>query len=86
MVPPRRISPAARARRALLFDVLAAIALAVLVLSVAAGLGVVGFFGLPLLVLGLLWVGLESLRPRVRRWKTTRHPLPDGGQGGRPRA
>lgn len=63
------ISPGARARRALLFDALAAIALAALVLSLAAGLGVVGFFGLPLLVLGLAWIGIERLleRPGVRR-------------------
>lgn len=58
---PLRISPAARARRALLFDALAAILLAVLVLSLAAGLGVVGFFGLPLLLALLLWIGGERL-------------------------
>jgi hypothetical protein len=63
---PRRISPGARARRALLVDVVAAAALAALALSLAAGLGVVGFFGLPLLVLGLLWIGAERLRRRVR--------------------
>jgi hypothetical protein len=63
---PRRISPAARARRALLADVLAAVALAVLALNLAAGLGVVGFFGLPLLVAGLLWIGLERLLGRLR--------------------
>jgi hypothetical protein len=67
----RRISPAARARRALLFDSLAAVALAALVLSLAAGLGVIGFFGLPLLVVLLAWIGLERLvlrrRERPRR-------------------
>lgn len=69
MARPRRISPAARARRALLMDVLAAVVLAVLVLSVAAGLGVVGFFGLPLFLAGLLWIGAERLlaRGRARR-------------------
>lgn len=61
-----RISPAARARRALLFDLLAALALAVLVLSLAAGLGVVGFFGLPLLLLLALWIGAERLAQRRR--------------------
>lgn len=66
MAWPRRISPEARARRALLFDVLAAIALAILALSLAAGLGVIGFFGLPLLVAGLLWIGVERLRGRTR--------------------
>lgn len=69
MARPRRISPAARARRALLVDAIVAIVLAALVLSVAAGLGVVGFFGLPLLLAGLLWIGAERLlaRGRVRR-------------------
>jgi len=65
-VGPRRISPGARARRALLFDTLAAIILAGAVLNLTAGIGVVGFFGLPLLVLGLVWIGLERLIVRVR--------------------
>ncbi len=66
---PRRISPGARARRALLIDTVAAVVLAAIVLSVAAGLGVVGFLGLPLLLLGLLWIGTERLvvRNRSRR-------------------
>lgn len=63
---PRRISPQARARRALLFDFLVALTLAVLALILAAGLGVIGFFGLPLLVAGLLWIGVERLRGRNR--------------------
>jgi hypothetical protein len=62
----RRITPGARARRALLADSIAAIALAALVLSLAAGLGVVGFFGLPLLLAGLLWIGAERLLARRR--------------------
>jgi hypothetical protein len=70
-VGPRRITPGARARRALLFDTIAAIALAVLMLSLAAGLGVVGFFGLPLLLLGLLWIGIERL---LRRRRESRAP------------
>jgi hypothetical protein len=60
-----RISPAARARRALLFDSLAAVALAALALSLAAGLGAIGFFGLPLLIVLLLWIGTE-------RWASSR--------------
>jgi hypothetical protein len=63
----RRITPGARARRALLVDSLAAIAVAALALSLAAGLGVVGFFGLPLLAIGLLWIGGERLLRRVRQ-------------------
>ena len=62
----RRISPAARVRRALLFDSLAGLALAALALALAAGLGVVGFFGLPLLLALLLWIGIERLVRRAR--------------------
>jgi len=66
MRAPRRISPAARARRALLVDLTAAVVLAAVVLHAASGLGVVGFFGLPILLVGLLWIGVERLRARVR--------------------
>jgi uncharacterized membrane protein len=66
MARPRRISPEARARRALLADVLAALVLAGLALNLAAGLGVIGFFGLPVLVLGLAWIGIERLVRRRR--------------------
>ena len=66
MIAARRISPAARARRALLADSLAAIALAAVVLELASGLGVVGFFGVPLLLACLLWIGLERLFSRLK--------------------
>lgn len=66
MASSRRISAAAQARRALLVDAIAAVVLAVVALSAAAGLGVVGFFGLPLLLLGLLWIGAERLIARSR--------------------
>jgi uncharacterized membrane protein len=61
MFLPQRISAEARSRRDLLFDVVAAIVLASITLAVAAGLGVVGFFGLPLLLVGLVWLGVERL-------------------------
>ncbi len=64
---PRRITPGARARRGLLIDVILAAILALLALELTAGLGVVAFFGLPLLLLGLLWIGLERLVSRIRR-------------------
>lgn len=67
----RRITPGARARRALLADSALALVLALIVLELTAGLGVVAFVCLPLLLLGLLWVGgerlLRRLRPRRRR-------------------
>jgi hypothetical protein len=59
------VTPGARARRALLVDLFAAAVLAALALSLAAGLGVVAFFALPMLLLGLLWVGLERLLPAL---------------------
>ena len=63
---PQRITPGARARRALLIDVIVAALLATLVLSLAAGLGVVAFFALPIFLLGLLWIGIERLARRLR--------------------
>lgn len=62
----KRITPGARARRALLIDAIAAALLATLVLSLAAGLGVVAFFSLPIFLLGLLWIGIERLVRRLR--------------------
>jgi hypothetical protein len=61
---PREISAGAAARRALLADLLIAIAIAVVVTSLAAGLGVVAIFALPTLLVVLLWIGVERL---VRR-------------------
>ncbi|HVO54178.1 MAG TPA: hypothetical protein VMT37_07185 [Solirubrobacterales bacterium] len=71
--PPRNVSPGARARRALLVDAGLAAALAALALALAAGLGVVAFVALPLLLLGLLWIGIEAgLRRARRRWRRRR--------------
>lgn len=61
------MTPGARARRALIFDVVAAALIAALVLSLTAGLGVVAFFALPLLLLVLLWIAVEQLVLRLRR-------------------
>jgi uncharacterized membrane protein len=64
---PRRISPGARARRALLVDIVLAAILATALLVATAGLGVVAFFALPLLAVGLAWVAVERLVRRLRR-------------------
>lgn len=64
---PQRITPGARARRALLIDAIVAALLATLVLSLAAGLGVVAFFALPIFLLGLLWIGVERTVTAIRR-------------------
>lgn len=63
----RRLTPGQRARRALLVDVFAAAALAALALILAAGLGVVAFFALPLFLVGLLSVAMERGLSRIRR-------------------
>jgi hypothetical protein len=57
----RQLTPGARARRALLVDMILAAIVAAIALSLAAGLGVVAFFALPLLLIGLLWIGAERL-------------------------
>lgn len=69
---PRDISPAAAARRSLLADFLAALVLALLAITLAAGIGVVGFAAILILLVLLLWLGIEatlrwSLGRRVRQ-------------------
>jgi hypothetical protein len=61
---PRRargLSPGVRARRALAVDVLVGAIIAAIALSIAAGLGVIAFFAVPILLLGLVWIGAERL-------------------------
>jgi hypothetical protein len=71
---PRHVSPAAARRRALLVDVLLGLLIAVAAIIVAAGIGVVGFFGLLGALLLVPWYLLEGLLRRGRR-----RPL-DGGE------
>lgn len=71
---PNRITPGARARRNLLIDAIAAAFLATLALSLAAGLGVVAFFALPILLLGLLWIAIERLVRGLRRRRSVIQP------------
>jgi hypothetical protein len=42
-------------------DLVLGAALAALAISLAAGVGVLGFFSLPVLLVGLAWVGIERL-------------------------
>jgi hypothetical protein len=51
----------------LLIDLLLAVILAALALTLTAGLGVIAFFGLPVLLLGLVWIAVERLVSRIRR-------------------
>lgn len=61
---PRRITPGARARRALLVDSVLALVVALLLLQLAAGLGVVAAIAIPVLLVGLVWIGVERLVSR----------------------
>jgi hypothetical protein len=62
-----------RRRRSLAVDVLLAAAVAGVVLAALPGLGVVAWFALPLLLLGLIWIGAERALTARRR----RAPRPD---------
>ncbi|MGE5408759.1 MAG: hypothetical protein ACM3NV_09105 [Syntrophothermus sp.] len=65
--PPRNVSPPARARRALLLDLCLAALVAIVALQLAAGLGVVAFVALPVLLVGLIWIGVEAVARGVGR-------------------
>jgi len=72
VTPAKRPTPAARERRALALDLLFAALIAAVSLNLAAGLGVVAVFALPVLLLGLIWIGLErragrNSHPRFRK-------------------
>ncbi len=64
---PREISAGAARRRALLFDALAAIAIALLVIALSAGLGIVGVIVLITLLVVLIWSLVEYLLRGRRR-------------------
>jgi len=63
----RRDLAHARARRTLVVDLILAAILAAVALILAAGLGVIAFFCIPILLIGLIWVGIEKLVSRLRR-------------------
>src|SRR5262249_36103320 len=66
--PPRNVSPGAAARRALLVDVLLGLLVGIFALVLAAGIGVVGFFGLLCALVLVPWYLLEGgVRARRRR-------------------
>jgi hypothetical protein len=68
---PRNVSPAAARRRSLLVDTLLGIAIGILAIVVAAGIGVVGFFALLCVAVLIPWYlvegGLRGTRRRRRR-------------------
>ena len=74
---PRDITPGQAARRALLADLLIALAVAVAVLSLTAGVGIAAVIALPTLLIVLAWIGIEALVRRARRRKAD---APAGGK------
>jgi membrane protein implicated in regulation of membrane protease activity len=69
---PHDITPGAAARRALLADLLIAICIALVALLLAAGVGVVGFVALPVLLLLLAWIAIEAVVRSARRRSSRR--------------
>jgi hypothetical protein len=66
---PREISPGTRARRSLLADLLVAIALALLAIQLAAGIGVVGFLAVLTILVLVLWIAVEAAIRKLLRGK-----------------
>jgi hypothetical protein len=77
---PRDISPGTAARRSLLADLLAAIALALLAFQLAAGIGVVGFLALLTILVLVLWIAVEATIHRVARRKRAGRSRHDRGR------
>jgi hypothetical protein len=71
---PRDIRPGAAARRALLADLLIAICIALAALLLAAGVGVVGFVALPVLLVLLAWITIEAVVRGSRQRSSRRSP------------
>jgi hypothetical protein len=68
----RRISPEAAARRAFLVDALCALALAIAVLILCAGLGIVGVIAVLTLLAIAVWFAIEALVHALKRRSTPR--------------
>jgi uncharacterized membrane protein len=65
---PRNITPGQAARRALLADLAIAIMLALVAIAIAAGIGVIGFFALLVLLVVVVWIAAEvTVKALLRR-------------------
>ncbi len=64
---PRDITPGAAAHRSLLADFLIALVLAMFAIELAAGIGVVGFAAILVLLVLLFWLGIEAALRRGLR-------------------
>ena len=66
--------PAVAARRTVMWDLVAAAVIAAVVLALRPGLGVIAWFGVPVLLVGLVWIAFERrLERRGRRRSFLRH-------------
>jgi cobalamin synthase len=64
---PRNVSPAAARRRSLLVDVVLGILVGIFAITVAAGIGVVGFFALLCALVVVSWYLIEGSIRLARR-------------------
>ncbi|MBS1887281.1 MAG: hypothetical protein JSU06_08840 [Actinobacteria bacterium] len=71
MKVPRNVSPAAAARRSLLLDITIGVFIGLFAIILAAGIGVVGFFGLICALILIPWYliegGMRAKRRQPRR-------------------
>jgi hypothetical protein len=72
---PRDVSPGTGARRSLLADLLLAIAIALLTIQLAAGIGVVGFLAVLTILVLALWIVVEATIHKLLRRKVRRSEL-----------
>jgi NhaP-type Na+/H+ or K+/H+ antiporter len=78
---PRGISAGARRRRAFLADTLVALALALVAILIAAGIGVVGFVALSVFLVTGSWIAMECLIKSITRrvpWRAGAGPATRG--------
>ena len=76
---PRRISRKAAARRSLLVDALCALALALVALTLSAGLGIVGVIAVLTLIAIGLWFAIEALVRAIRGHRDSRYASAERG-------
>lgn len=63
----RRVSARVARRRALVVDLVCGLVLAIIAITVSAGIGVVAVGALIALLTILVWIGIETALARVRR-------------------
>lgn len=72
---PREISPGTGARRSLLADLIAALAIALLALQLAAGIGVIGFLATLVILVLVSWIAVEAAIHKLVRRRKVHRPM-----------